>query len=166
MPGCLSPGHLHAHHFFTQTAAAPSLERKLAFAVDPQSQRAGEWNLPNSLGGFGNQVNLRSLNPALFCEISDLNKVPAQDGLHAFVSYQSEKLSAAKKTSVSLYFYLMGRVHFRTNLYYCICITFCLLKHKALGKMLVLMLQTSFGHHLLGKNGSSTAPTSSSCVHR
>ena len=66
----------------------------------------------------GNQVNLRSLNPELFCEISDLNKVPAQDGLHAFVSYQSEKLSAAKKTSVSLYFYLMGRVHFRTNLYY------------------------------------------------
>ena len=118
IPGCLSPGHLHAHHFFTQTAAAPSLERKLAVAVDPQSQRAGEWNLPNSLGGFGNQVNLRSLNPALFCEISDLNKVPDQDGLHAFVSYQSEQLSAAKKTSVSLYFYLMGRVHFRTNLYY------------------------------------------------
>ena len=112
IPGCLSPGHLYAHHFFTQTAAAPSLERKLAVAVDPQSQRAGEWNLPNSLGGFGNQVNLRSLNPALFCAISDLNKIPAQDGLHAFVSYQSEKLSAAKKTSVSLYFYLMGRVHF------------------------------------------------------
>ena len=166
IPGCLSPGHLHAHHFFTQTAAAPSLERKLAVAVDPQSQRAGEWNLPNSLGGFGNQVNLRSLNPELFCEISHLNKVPAQDGLHAFVSYQSEKLSAAKKTSVSLYFYLMGRVHFRTNLYYRICMTFCLLKDKALGKMLVLMLQTRFGLHLLGKNGSSTAPKSSSCVHR
>ena len=62
-------------------------------------------------------MNLRSLNPALFCEISHLNKIPAQDGLHAFVSYQSEQLSAAKKTSVSLYFYLMGRVHFRTNLY-------------------------------------------------
>ena len=50
IPGCLSPGHLYAHHFFTQTAAAPSLERKLAVAVDPQSQRAGEWKLPNSGG--------------------------------------------------------------------------------------------------------------------
>ena len=52
---------------------------------------------PKLLGGFGNQVNLRSLNPALFCEISDLNKVPAQDGLHAFVSYQSEKFKCCQK---------------------------------------------------------------------
>ena len=47
------PGHLHAHHFFIQTAAAPSLERKLAVAVDPQSQRAGEWNFPNRWGDLG-----------------------------------------------------------------------------------------------------------------
>ena len=53
IPGCLSPGHLHAHHFFIQTAAAPSLERKLAVAVDPQSQRAGEWNFPNRWGDLG-----------------------------------------------------------------------------------------------------------------
>ena len=52
--GCLDvwiPG-LHAHHFFIQTAA-PSLERKLAVAVDPQSQRAGEWNFPNCWGDLG-----------------------------------------------------------------------------------------------------------------
>ena len=53
IPGCLSPGHLHAHHFFIQTAAAPSLEKKLAVAVDPQSQRAGEWNFPNRWGDLG-----------------------------------------------------------------------------------------------------------------
>ena len=125
---------------------------------------------PKSLGGFGNQVNLRSLNPALFCEISDLNKVPAQDGLHAFVSYQSEKFKCCQK---GICFSLLPRwgcifesICPTYNYNYRIYITICLLKHKALGKMLVLTLQTSFGHHLLGKNGSSTAPKSSSCVHR
>ena len=67
IPGCLSPGHLHSHHFFNQTAAAPSLERKLAVAVDPQITESWRMEFPKSLGGFGNQVDLRSLNPALFC---------------------------------------------------------------------------------------------------
>ena len=116
MPACLSPGHLHAHHFFTQTAA-PSLERKLAVAVDPQSQRAGAWDFPNRWG-IWESGEPKISKSCTVCEISDLNKAPAQDWLHAFVSYQGEKLSVVKETSVAFYFYLMVRVHFWINLYY------------------------------------------------
>lgn len=52
--------------FFTQTAAASSLERKLAVGIDPHSQIAGEWNSPNSMGvswGSGEPKIPRSCTP-------------------------------------------------------------------------------------------------------
>ena len=119
MPACLSPGHLHAHHFFTQTAA-PSLERKLAVAVDPQSQRAGAWDFPHGGIWESGEPKISKSCTALFVKSVTWTKyqlkidyMPCQS-----LSYQGEKLSVVKETSVAFYFYLMVRVHFWINLYY------------------------------------------------
>ena len=130
MPACLSPGHLHAHHFFTQTAA-PSLERKLAVAVDPQSQRAGAWDFPNRWG-IGNRVNLRSLNPALFVKSVTWTKYHLKiDYMPCHIKVKSSVLSKRHLLhSISIWWW--GCIFESICTTYCICIAIPLLKHKAL----------------------------------
>ena len=119
---------------------------------------------PTSLGGFGNRVNLRSLNPALFVKSVTWTKYQLKiDYMPCHIKVKSLVLSKSLLHSISIWWW--GCIFESICTTYCICITIPLLKHKALGKLLVLTLQTSFGHPLLGKNGSSTSPKSS-CVHR